>query len=99
MDKTLFETRAISVFHDRNYVFYDELQQGGTLKQMPNSQYAALLAVGALVGFGAFMIDRSHLIDAEVKGELVKLGSLCDLIGINTSNMSVNLVLLCIVTI
>lgn len=93
MDKTLFETRAISIFHDRKYVFYDELQQGGTLKKMTNSQYAGLLAVGALVGYGAFMINRSNAADSEVKAELVKLGELCDLIGINLAGGSVHLVL------
>jgi hypothetical protein len=93
MDKTLFETRAISIFNDRKYVFYDELQQGGTLKQMTNSHYAALLAVGALVGFGAYMINRSNFIDSEVKAELVKLGALCELIGIHVSTGLVCLVL------
>lgn len=29
MDKAPFEARAISVFHERKYVFYDELQKGG----------------------------------------------------------------------
>ena len=93
MDKTLFETRAISIFNDRKYVFYDELQKGGTLKQMTNSQYAGLLAVGALVGFGAFMINRSSAIDSEIKAELVKLGTLSDLIGINMSSGAVWLAL------
>jgi hypothetical protein len=93
MDKTLFETRAISIFHDRKYVFYDELQQGGTLKKMSNSHYAGLVALGALGGIGAFMINRSNVIDNEVKAELVKLGALCDLIGINLSGGNVSLVL------
>lgn len=93
MDRTLFETRAISIFHDRKYIFYDELQCGGTLKQMTTGQYAGLLAVGALVGFGAFMINRSNVVDSEVKAELVKLGALCDLIGIELASGSVNLVL------
>ena len=93
MDKTLFETRAISVFNDLKYVFYDELQKGGKLKQMTDSRYAGLLAVGALVGFGAFMINRSIFNDNEVKAELEKLGALCDLIGVNVSSASVGLVL------
>ena len=93
MDRTLFEARAISIFHDRKYVFYDELQQGGTLKKMSNSHYAGLLALGALGGLGAFTINRSNVIDSEVKAELVKLGALCDLIGINLSGGNVSLVL------
>jgi hypothetical protein len=36
MDKTLFEARAISFFHDKKYVFYDELQQNISLKKMTN---------------------------------------------------------------
>ena len=66
MDRTLFDARAISIFHDRKYIFYDELQRGGTLKQMTTGQYAGLLAVGTLVGFGAFMINRSNVVDSEV---------------------------------
>jgi len=93
MDKTLFETRAITFFHDRKFVFFDELQGGGTLKKMTNAQYAGLLAVGALVGVGAFMINRANIVDSEVKTELVKLGTLCDLIGINVFSGSVGLVL------
>jgi hypothetical protein len=93
MDRTLFETRAVSIFHDRKYIFYDELQRGGTLKQMTTGHYAGLLAAGALVGLGAFMINRSNVVDGEVKAELVKLGELCDLIGINLAGGSVFLVL------
>jgi hypothetical protein len=93
MDRTLFETRAISVFHDQKYVFYDELQRGGTFKQMTTGQYAGLLAAGALVGFGAFMINRSSATDGEIKAELVRLGALCDLIGINLLWGSAGLVL------
>lgn len=93
MDKTLFEARAISFFHDKKYIFYDELQQNISLKKMTHGQYAGLLAIGALVGFGAFMINRSNIVDSEVKAELVKLGALCDLIGINVSSGSVGLAL------
>src|ERR1035437_5357896 len=93
MDKILFETRAISIFHDQKYVFYDELQQGGTLKKMSNSHYVGLVALGALGGLGAFMINRSNVIDSEVKAELVKLGALCDLIGIDLSGGNVSLAL------
>jgi len=93
MDKTLFETRAISIFHSRKYDFYDELQKGGTLKKMTTGQYAGLLALGAVAGLGAFAINRANVVDSEVKSELVKLGALCDLIGINLSSGNVNLVL------
>lgn len=93
MDKAVFETRAISIFHERKYVFYDELQKGGTIKQMTHGHFAALVAVGALVGFGAFMIDRSTATDSEIKKELLKLVDLCDLIGIQAANGSVSLLL------
>ena len=39
------------------------------------------------------MINRSNFMDGEVKAELVKIGALCDLIGINVSSGSVWLVL------
>jgi len=50
MDKTHFETRAVSIFNDWKYVFHDELQQGEVLKKMSFSERAALLTVGALAG-------------------------------------------------
>jgi hypothetical protein len=93
MDKITFETNAISAFHDFNYFFCDELQQGGTLKRMPTSHYATLLAVGALVGASAFYINLPSFSDNEVKAELVKLGELCDFIGVRLSNGGVQLVL------
>jgi hypothetical protein len=93
MDKALFETRAISLFNKRKFVFYDELQKGGTLKKMTTGQYAGLIAFGALVGFGAFMIDSPSCTDGEVKTELVKLAALCDLIGVKIWS-GVSLVLL-----
>lgn len=93
MDIAMFETRIVSIFNDRKYVFFDELQKGGRLKQMSDGHFAGLLAVGALVGFGAFMINRSDCTDSEIKSELVKLGALCDLIGINVATGSVGLVL------
>jgi hypothetical protein len=93
MDKITFETRAISVFHGFKYVFCDEFQQGGTFKRMPASQYATLLAVGALIGWGAFAINHASFTDSEVKAEIVKLGALCDFIGVRLSNGGVQLVL------
>lgn len=93
MDKTLFEERAISIFHDHKYVFYDEFQQGETLKRMSVSHKAALLAAGALGGLSAFAINFSNFADNEIKSELKKLGALCDLIGINVSSGLVCLVL------
>lgn len=93
MDKATFETRAVSIFHDRKYIFYDELQKGGTIKQVTHGQYAALLAVGALAGFGAFMINRSTATDSEIKNELLKLVGLCDLIGIHAASGGISLVL------
>lgn len=60
---------------------------------MTSNQYAGLLALGALVGMSAFMIDRSIIVDNEIKAELVKLGALCDLIGIELSSGRVNLAL------
>jgi len=93
MEQELFETRAISIFHDREYVFYDELQQGASIKRMNTAHYAGLVAVGALAGLGAFRINQSSATDSEVKSELVKLGALCDLIGIKLTTAAVNLVL------
>ena len=93
MDKIAFETNAISTFHGFRYVFCDELQQGASLKRMPATQYAALLAMGALVGYPAFAINHANFTDAEVKAELVKLASLCDFIGVRVSNGGVQLVL------
>src|SRR5450755_1014318 len=94
MDKTQFETRAISFYNEKKYVFYGELLQGETLNRMTNSQYAGLLAVSAgllaagaaLTGSGTtLVINRSTFIDGEVKTELLKLAALCDFIGINAS--------------
>ena len=94
MDKTLFETRAISVYNEKKYAFYGELLQGETLNRMTNGQYAGLLAVSAgllavgaaLTGSGtSLVINRSNFIDGEVKTELIKLAALCDFIGINAS--------------
>jgi len=87
MDKTSFETRVISVFHNLKYNFFKELQRGETLKRMPPSQYAAFLALGALGGLGAFVINQSSFADKEVITELEKLGSLCDLVGIRVSGI------------
>jgi hypothetical protein len=87
MDKTVFETRAISVFHDLKYVFYDELQQGETLKQISTNQKALLVTGAFLAGglLGALGTGSSKFTDEEVAAELVKLGTLCDLIGIRLS--------------
>jgi hypothetical protein len=87
MDKTTFETRAVSIFHDFKYVFYDELQQGNTFKQLPVGQKATLLAAGALVGLGAFAINFSNATNEEVKTEVAKLGTHCDLIGVHISTI------------
>ena len=94
MDKTVFEMRAISVFHGLEYVFYDELQRGEVSKQMSVGHKAAILAAGALAGFGAFMINFANFTDEQVKPELVKIGALCDLTGIKLSAATVQLVLL-----
>ena len=93
MDKTAFETRVISVFHNLKYDFYKELQNGETLKRMPASQYAAFLALGALGGLSVFAINQPSFADKEVITELEKLGALCDLIGIKLSAGGVQLVL------
>jgi hypothetical protein len=93
MDKTAFETRIISVFHNLKYDFYKELQSGETLKRMPTSQYAAFLALGALGGLGVFAMNQPTFADKEVITELEKLGALCDLIGIKFSGGGVQLVL------
>jgi len=93
MDKSSFEARVISVFHDLKYDFYKELQNGETLKRMPTSQYAAFLALGALGGLSVFAINQPSFADKEVITELERLGSLCDLIGIKFSAGGVQLVL------
>lgn len=93
MDITSFETRAISVFHNLKYVFYKELQRGESLKRMPISQYAAFQALSALGGMGAFWINEPGFANNEVIGELEKLGSHCDLVGIKFSGGVVQLVL------
>jgi hypothetical protein len=92
MDKTLFETRAISIFHDRKFVFYDELQKGVALNKMSLSEKTKILAAEALAGFGAFVINFSSFTDNDVKPELERLAGLCDLMGVKLST-SVNLVL------
>lgn len=94
MDKTLFEERAISIFHDQKYVFFDELQQGENLKKMSATRKAAMLATGAMGGFIPYVgIRFPGFTDSEIKSELVKLGALCDLIGINVTSGLVCLVL------
>jgi len=91
MNEAIFEARAISAFHDLNFAFCEEFQQGGSLKRMPAGQYAGMLAVGALVGLGAFMINNPSFSDGEVKAALAELGSLCDLLGIRLSTGVVRL--------
>jgi hypothetical protein len=94
MDKTVFEMRAMSVFHNLKYVFYDEIQQGEIIKKLSVGNKAAILATGALAGFGAFMFNFASFTDDQVKPELVKIGALCDLTGIKLSAATVQLVLL-----
>lgn len=88
MDKAIFETRVISFFHGRNYIFYDELQHGETIQQMSTGYKAGILAAGALAGLGAFVIKFSNFTDNEVKPEIKKLGTYCDLIGIKISTIA-----------
>ncbi len=90
MDKIKFETRAISIFRDYKYVFHDELQQSEVLKKMSVSERAALITLGSL---GGLAVNFSYSADSEARLELTKLGLLCDLIGINASYGSVNIVL------
>jgi hypothetical protein len=94
MDKTLFETRAISFFHGLEYVFYDELQKGESIKQMPVGYRATHIAAWALAGFGGFAVNFSSATNDEVKSELAKLGTLCDLIGVKLFTGAVKLVLI-----
>lgn len=95
MDKTAFETRAISIFHDLKFVFYEELQQGEVLKRIPTSQKAMLVA-SAFIGtgiLGTIGTRPSKFTDEEINTKVAKLATLCDLIGIQISTGVVRLVL------
>ena len=81
MNDSEFRSRAISGFHNLEYVFMEDLEQGREVERLPTGQQAAVKAVmfAASGVLGALGTRFAKFSDAEVLAALGKLASVCDL--------------------
>jgi hypothetical protein len=91
MDKTAFQARIISTFHNLKYVFDEDIEEGKSIQRMSTGQ-KVLFTGGAFIAGGlvaALCTKFPKSSDEEIHTEIQKLKKTCDLVGIRLDTGSI----------
>lgn len=84
MDKTAFESNAISTFHSLKYFFEEDFDDGKSIQRVSTGRKVLLSGAFFVAGglISALGTKSSKFSDDEVKAEMAKLRKSCDFVGI-----------------
>lgn len=95
MDKAVFQSRAIPIFHSLKYFFEEDFDAGKSIQRISTGR-KILMTGGFFVAGGllsALGTKSAKFSDNEVKAEIVKIRQSCDLVGIRLDAGPASLVL------